>query len=153
MKIVSKLNDSLIPLDFSSKSLKHWIQHFSCLFDKKFENQRLAVVYNSCSIPLQQQVLSMDIGSRAAKDEFTYQEFLQIISVMCNSPNHQEQALQKLYSGISQINGDSVTVYLEKVRNVAEDAYGLATRWAINQAFPVLQKVVSGLRNKDLAQL
>ena len=95
----------------------------------------------------------MDVGSRAVKDEFTFQEFLQILSVLCNSPNHQEQALQQLYSGINQARGDSITVYLEKIRSIAEDAYGLATRWTINQASLVLQKVVSGLKSKDLAQL
>ena len=111
-KICSKINDSLIPLDFSSKSLKHWTQHFDVLFNRKFITERLAriaIVYNSCSLPLQQQILSMDVGSRAVKDEFTFQELL---SVLCNCPHHQEQALQQLYSGINQTSGDSVTVYL-----------------------------------------
>ena len=114
-KICSKINDSLIPLDFSSKSLKHWTQHFDVLFNRKFITERLAriaIVYNSCSLPLQQQILSMDVGSRAVKDEFTFQKLLQILSVLCNCPNHQEQALQQLYSGINQTSGDSVTVYL-----------------------------------------
>ena len=95
----------------------------------------------------------MDVGSRAEKEDFKFQDFLQILSVLCNSPNHQEQALQQLYAGINQASGDSVTVYLEKIRSAAEDAYGLATRWTVNQASLVLQKVVSGLRSKDLAQL
>ena len=130
--------------------------HFDVLFNCKFFTERLAriaIVYNSCSLPLQQQILSMDVGSRASKDEFTFQEFLLILSVLCNSPNHQEQALQQLYSGINQASEDSVTVYLEKIRSVSEDAYGLATSWTVNQASLVLQKVVSGLRSKDLAQL
>ena len=76
----------------------------------------------------------MDVGSRAEKEDFKFQDFLQILSVLCNSPNHQEQALQQLYAGINQASGDSVTVYLEKIRSIAEDAYGLATRWTVNQA-------------------
>ena len=151
--ICSKINDLLIPLDFSSKSQKHWTQHFDVLFNRKFITERLArnaIVYNSCSLLLQQQILSMDVGSRAVKDEFTFQELL---SVLCNCPHHQEQALQQLYSGINQTSRDSVAVYLVKVRNVAEDAYRLATRWTVNQASLVLQKVVTGLRCKDLAQL
>ena len=74
-------------------------------------------------------------------------------SASSNSPNHQEQALQQLYAGINQASGDSVTIYLKKIRSVAEDAYGLSTTWTVNQASLVLQKVVSGLRSKDLAQL
>ena len=99
---------------------------------------RIAIVFNSCSLPLQQQILSLDVGSRAVKDEFTFQEFLQIISVLCNSPNHQKQALQQLYSGINQSSGDSIPVYLEKIRSIVEDAYGLATRWTLNQASLVI---------------
>ena len=155
-KVCSKLNDSLTPLDFSSRSLKYWLQHFDVIFNKKFITERiarLAIVYNSCSLPLQQQILSMDVGSRAEKEDFKFQDFLQIICVISNSPNHQEQALQQLYAGINQASGDSVTIYLEKIRSVAEDAYGLATTWTVNQALLVLQKVTSGLRSKDLAQL
>ena len=74
----------------------------------------------------------MDVGSRALQDDFTFKGFLQIISVFCNSPNHQEQALQQLYVGINQASGDSVTTHLEKIRNIAEDAYRLATSWTIN---------------------
>ena len=114
---------------------------------------KLSVVYNSCSLPLQQQILSMDIGSRAEKEEFLYQELLQIICVLANSPNHQELALQQLYAGIKQASADIITVYLERIRNIAKDAYGLATTWTLNQTSTVIQKVVGGLRNKDLAQL
>ena len=155
-KICSRLSDDLIPLDFSSKSLKSWIIHFNDVFSRKFVVDRVAklsVIYNSCSTPLQQQILSMDIGSKAQKEEFLYQELLQIICVLANSPNHQELALQQLYAGIKQASADSVTVFLEKIRNLAEDSYGLASTWTVNQTSTVIQKVVGGLRNKDLAQL
>ena len=155
-KVCSKLNDSLTPLDFSSRSLKYWLQHFDVIFSKKIITERvarLAIVYNSCSLPLQQQILSMDVGSRAEKEDFKFQDFLQIICVLSNSPNHQEQALQQLYAGINQASADSVTIYLEKIRSIAEDAYGLATTWTVNQASLVLQKIVSGLKSRDLAQL
>ena len=95
----------------------------------------------------------MDVGSRALQDDFTFKDFLQIISVFCNSPNHQEQALQQLYAGINQASRDSVTTYLEKIQNIAEDAYGLPTSWTINQASLVLQKVVTGSRSQELSQL
>ena len=113
----------------------------------------IAIVFNSCSLPLQQQILSMDVGSCALKDDFTFQDFLQIISVLCNSPNHQEQALQQLYSGINQASGDSIPVYLVKIRSISEDAYRLATRWTLNQTSLVIQKVVSSLKSKELVQL
>ena len=56
-KIFSKINDSLIPLDFSSKFVKNWTQYFDVLFKRKFITERLAriaIVYNSCSLSLQQ---------------------------------------------------------------------------------------------------
>ena len=76
-----------------------------------------------------------------------------MICVLTNAPNHQELALQQLYAGIKQANADSVTVFLEKVRNISEDAYGLASTWTMNQTSTVIQKVVGGLKSKDLAQL
>ena len=47
----------------------------------------------------------------------------------------------------------STTNFLEKVRNISEDAYGLASTWTMNQMSTVIQKVVGGLKSKDLAQL
>ena len=70
-KICSRVNDSLIPLDLASKSLKFWLMHFDVILSKKFVNERvarLAVVYNSCSLPLQQQILSMDVSSNRRGD-------------------------------------------------------------------------------------
>ena len=78
---------------------------------------------------------------------------LQVIAVLSNCPNHAEAALQVLYSGIRQDHSESVTVYLERVRAIAEDAYGPATRWTVNQASLVITKIVNGLKNRDLAQL
>ena len=85
VKVCSKINDSLTPLDFSSRSLKHWLQHFDVLFNKKFIPERivrLAIVYNSCSLPLQQQILSMNVCSRAEREDFKFQDFLQILCVL-----------------------------------------------------------------------
>ena len=78
---------------------------------------------------------------------------LQVIAVLSNCPNHAEAALQVLYSGICQDHSESVTVYLERVRAIAEDAYGPATRWTVNQASLVITKIVNGLKKRDLAQL
>ena len=75
-----------------------------------------------------------------------------MICTLTNAPNHQESALKQLYAGIKQANADSVTVFLEKVRNISKDAYGLASTWSMNQTSTVIQKVVGGLRNKDLTQ-
>ena len=106
-KICSCLSDDLPKLDFLSKFLKTWIIHFNDLFSKKFVVDRMAkipVIYNSCSNPLQQQILSLNIRSKAQKEEFLYQELLQVICVLTNAPNHQKLALQQLYAGIKQAN-------------------------------------------------
>ena len=100
----------------SSKSLKTWSSYFKDLFSKKFVHERVArisIMYNSCSSPLQQQLLSLNIGSKAEDEEFNYTEFLQVICTLSNSPNHTELALQQLYGGIKQTNADSTAVFLE----------------------------------------
>ena len=155
-KICSRLSDDLKPLDFSSKSLKTWSTHFKDLFSKKFVHERMArisIIHNSCSSPLQQQLLSLNIRAKAENEEFCYQELLQVICTLLNSPNHTELALQQLYAGMKQTGADSTSVFLEKVRSISEDAYGLSSTWTMNQTATVLQKVVGGLKNKDLAQL
>ena len=81
-KICSRISDDLKPLDFSSKSLRSWSNHFKDLFAKKFVHQRIArisIIYNSCSNPLQQQLLSLNIGSKTENEDFNYSEFLQVI--------------------------------------------------------------------------
>ena len=155
-KICSRISDDLKPLNFSSKSLKSWSTHFKDLFFKKFVHKpiaRISIVNNSCSSPLQQQLLSLNIGSKAENEEFNYNEFLQVICTLSNSPNHTELALQQLYGGLKQTNADSTSVFLEKVRSISEDAYGLSSTWTMNQTSTVIQRVVGGLRNRDLAQL
>ena len=55
-KICSRISDDLKPLDFSSKSLRFWTDHFKNLYARKFVHDRcakLALIYNSCSSPLQ----------------------------------------------------------------------------------------------------
>ena len=98
-KICSRISDDLKPLDFSSKSLRYWTNHFKDLYAKKFVHDRcakLALIYNSCTSPLQQQLLSLDVGSKAANEFFYYSELLQIICTLSNSPNRTELALQQL---------------------------------------------------------
>ena len=80
-KICSRISDDLKPLDFSSKSLKSWATHFKDLFSKKFIHERVArisIVYNSCSSPLQQQLLSLNIGAR--------QKMMNSTIVFCDCP-------------------------------------------------------------------
>ena len=40
-----------------------------------------------------------------------------------------------------------------RVRSISEDTYGLSSMWTMHQTSTMLQRVVGGLRNKDLAQL
>ena len=114
---------------------------------------RIFLIYNSCSNPLQQQLLSLNIGSKTENEDFNYSEFLQVICTLSNSPNHTELALQQLYGGLKQSSADSVSVFLEKVRSISEDPYGLSSMWSMNQASTVIQRVVAGLKNRDLATL
>ena len=155
-KICSRISDDLKPLDFSSKSLGSWTNHFKDLYAKKFVHDRIArvfLIYNSCTSPLQQQLLSLDVGSKTENENFNYSEFLQVICTLSNSPNHTELALQQLYNGLKQDSADSVPMFLEKVRSISEDAYGISSTWTMNQTSMVLQRVVAGLKNRDLATL
>ena len=89
----------------------------------------------------------MDNGSKAFKS------LLSTVAVLCACPNHAEAALQSLYAGILLASSDSVFVYLEKVREIAEDAYGPVNRWTINQASLVITKIVACLKDKNLVLL
>ena len=155
-KICSKISDNLKPLDFSEKSMRHWDHQFKDMYARKFVHERcakLSLIYNSCSPPLQQQLLSLNVGLKAADDLFFYSELLQIICTLCNSPNHVELALQQIYAGLRQNGAESLPMLLERCRSVSEDAYGLCSTWNMNQTSMVLQKIVAGLKNKNLATL
>ena len=125
-ELMSKISDTLSTLDFSKKSLKSWLQHFQELFDHRFVTKRvakLAVIYNSCSPSLKNRLLPVDIGSKARNDEYMYKSLLRTIGILCMCTNHTESALQSLIAGVMQNLSDSVPVYLEKMRELGEDAY------------------------------
>lgn len=149
---MSKISDTLSVLDFSKKSLKAWLQHFQELFDRKFVMNRvakLAVIYNSCSPSLKYRCLTMDVGSIKQKMMITRFK-------ICSAPlqfYHAEAVLQSLYAGVGQNSSDSVSVHLEKMRELGEDAYGPSNRWMMNQASLLITKIVAGLRDRNLSML
>ena len=59
----------------------------------------------------------MDIGRESQNDDL-----LRTITIFSFSSNHQEAVLQSIYSGYNQSTTESVSAYLQNVREVAEDA-------------------------------
>ena len=85
---------------------------------------RIAVVYNSCSLSLKQRLLSLDLGKEAREDSYSYLKLLQLITTVVHSPISRDQAMMDIYKGLRQTNSETVQTYLQRWRDVAEDAWG-----------------------------
>ena len=156
VKIISKQNSLMSVLDFSTKPLKHWCQHFLEIFDRSFITSnlgRVAIVFNCCATSTKQRLLSLGVGTEAANPEYTYVDMLRTICVLYVSPSHVVLATKQIYQGVRQNSGDSIPVYLEKIRVLSEDAFGPASRWNMNEVLLIINTVVAGLGNSTLSTM
>ena len=133
-KVISKVVKNLKEQDFSTKSLKYWAAHYADVFDKFFVNSqvgRIVIVYNSCSLSLKQHILNLDVGQEAREDSYSYLNLLQLITTVVHSPVSGDQAMLDIYKGFRQTNSETVQTYLQKARDIAEDAWGPSSGWTI----------------------
>ena len=154
MKIISCTLESLREQDFSSKALKHWCAHFESLYDKHFISSRLgklALVFNSCS--QKQRLLQLDVGLQAKKDSYSYSNLLQLITTIVHAPTSQDQAMMLIYQGIKQSGSESIQVFLQRARDLGEDAWGPSSNWSMSQASLLVQKVCRGMLSSDLSKM
>ena len=142
--------------DFAAKSIKYLSIHFTDLFDKFFVSSRIgriALVYNSCSTSLKQRLLALDVGSEASKDSYSYLNLLQLITTVVHSPNARDDATMQIYKGFKQHSAESVQVFLQRVRDGGEEAFGPSSSWTMSQASLLLKKICEGLNSSELAKL
>ena len=88
-KSISKVVESVKEQDFSTKSLKYWNAYYSNVFDRFFVTSsvgKIAVTYNSCSLSLKQRLLSLDVGTEARAETYSYLKLLQLITTIVVSP-------------------------------------------------------------------
>ena len=155
-KIISRVVENIKQQDFATKSIRHWSIHFADVFDKFFISSRIgriAIVYNSCSASLKQRLLALDVGDKAKSDSYSYLELLQLITAVVHSPNARDDATMQIYKGFRQNNTESVQTFLQRVRDVAEEAFGPSSSWAMSQASLLLKKICEGLQSSELAKL
>ena len=155
-KSVARALENLKELDFSSKSLKHWTFLFNDKFDRSFITSRvgkIALVYNSCSLSLKQRLISLDVGKQARENSYTYLQLLQLITAIVHSPISRDQAMLNIYEGFKQASSETVQSYLQRTRDVAEDAWGPSSGWTMSQASLLLKKICKGFQSTELARL
>ena len=155
-KIISRVVENLKIQDFATKSIRFWSIHFSDVFDKFFISSRIgriAIVYNSCSASLKQRLLTLDLGDKAKDNAYSYLNLLQLITTVVHSPNARDDATMQIYKGLRQNNGESVQGFLQRMRDVAEEAFGPSSTWSMSQASLLLKKICDGLHSSDLAKL
>ena len=114
---------------------------------------RIAVVYNSCSLSLKQRLLSLDLGKEAREDSYSYLKLLQLITTVVHSPISRDQAMMDIYKGLRQTNSETVQTYLQRWRDVAEDAWGPSSGWTMSQASLLLKKICDGFTSTELSKL
>ena len=72
---------------------------------------------------------------------------------MIHSPISRDQAMLDIYKGFSQTSTESVQSFLQKWRDVAEDAWGPSSGWTMSQASLLLKKICDGFNSTELARL
>ena len=155
-KIVAKTIESLKELDFSTKSLKYWKSHFNNLFDKffvTFRVRKIAVVFNSSSLSLKQQLLMLDTGTDTQADTYSYLNLLQLIMTLVHSPDSPDQAMMEIFKGMDQMGSETVQTFLQQWRDLAEDTYGPNSGGTMSQTSLLLKKICEGLSSTELSKL
>ena len=156
MKRISRALKSLREQDFSSKALKHWRRFFEGLFDKYFITSRLgklALVYNSCSLSLKQRLLALNAGIEAKKESYSYFSLLQLITTLVHAPDSQDQAMMSIFKGMKQNSSETIQAFLQRWRDLGEDAYGASSNWTMNQSSLLVQKICQGMLSSDLSKM
>ena len=114
---------------------------------------KIAVIFNSCSLSLKQRLLALDVGKEAREESYSYLNLLQLITTVVHSPISCDQAMMDIYKGFRQTDTESVQTYLQRWRDVAEDAWGPSSGWTMSQASLLLKKICDGFNSTELARL
>ena len=113
----------------------------------------MALVYNSCSLSLKQRLISLDVGKRPQEDSYTFLHLLQLITTVVHSPVSRDQAMLEIYKRFKQANGETIQTFLQRSRDLGEDAWGPSSGWTTSQASLLLKKICDGFLSNELATL
>ena len=113
----------------------------------------MALVYNSCSLSLKQRLIGLDVGKHAQEDSYTFLHLLQLITTVVHSPVSRDQAMLEIYKGFKQATGETVQTFLQRTRDIGEDAWGPSSGWTMSRASIIVKKICDGFLSNELAKL
>ena len=156
IKLIAKQSSATTVLDFFQKSLKSWVQYFADINDRTFLTSALgqvALVFNSCSNSTKQRLLAMNLATEVLQPKYTFIDLLKTLCVLYISPNHVTLATKSLYKGVRQLPNELIQVYMDRIRVLAEDAFGTASRWSMNEVLLIISTVIEGVMSKQLSTM
>ena len=84
-KFIRLLAKDLGEVDWSTRSVKTWVNKLDRLFNENFivsRFGRLAVVFNACSKSLQERLLAADFGTESAEDTYDFVSLVKTLGAM-----------------------------------------------------------------------
>ena len=124
-KFIRLLAKDLGEVDWSTRSVKNWVNKLDRLFNENFivsRYGRLAVVFNACSKSTQERLLAANFGTESAVDTYDFVSLVKTLGAMYQSVyqsvNHAVIAQQELGRGLRQGGQESVICFLERVQEV-----------------------------------
>ena len=70
-----------------------------------------------------------------------------------HAPDSQDQAMMSIYQGMKQKSSESVQAFLQRWRDLGEDAWGPSSNWWMNQSSLLVQKACQGMSSSELWKL
>ena len=110
-KFIRLLAKDLGEVDWSTRSVKTWVNKLDRLFNENFivsRFGRLAVVFNACSKSTQERLLAADFGTESAEDTYDFVSLVKTLGAMYQSVNHAVVAQNELGRGMRQTGQESV---------------------------------------------
>ena len=155
-KFIRLLAKDLGEVDWSTRSVKTWVNKLDRLFNENFivsRFGRLAVVFNACSKSTQERLLAANFGTESAVDTYDFVSLVKTLGAMYQSVNHAVIAQQELGRGMQQGGQESVICFLERVQEVFSQAYGPQAGWSAFHRTKLVEAVVKGVSSRKLADL
>ena len=115
-KFIRLLAKDLGEVDWSTRSVKTWVNKLDRLFNEKFivsRFGRLAVVFNACSKSTQERLLTADFGTESVEDKYDFVSLVKTLGAIYQSINHAVVAQNELGKGMRQGGQESIICFLD----------------------------------------
>ena len=73
--------------------------------------------------------------------------------MLVHAPDSQDQAMMLIFKGMKQESSETVQAFLQRWRDLGEDAYGPSSNWSMSQASLLIQKICLGMQSSNLSKL